>query len=215
MKTLDIFGVIGDEWDGLHSGQIARELDGHTGDLLVRINSPGGFAYEGVAIYNLLKDHNPRVEVVGLAASAASIIAMAGSEIHMRTGAEMMIHDAWGIAAGNANEFRAYAEHLDKLSGSIADIYGRRTGDRDSARSAMAAETWYSAAEAVDAKLATHLESDAAEPEPENARAVLAAMNAVARGGATEKDIEAAEALLSKARRYRAKASLSRVRNLT
>lgn len=176
MKTLNITGVIGDWWDGVTEEDVIKELDGHSGELEVVINSPGGFAYDGIAIYNRLKDHNPTVHVIGLAASAASIIAMAGKEVHMRTGSQMMIHNAWGGIIGGAEDIAKYADHLAKLNVSIADIYGAKTGDREAASAAMAAETWYTAEEAKEAGLATHIEGESAEPEPANMHEVLTAM---------------------------------------
>ena len=175
MKTINIVGVIGDWWDGVTEQDIIKELDDHQGDLEVVINSPGGFAYEGIAIYNRLKPFEPTVKIVGLAASSASVIAMAGKEIHMLAGSEMMIHNAWGGIIGGAKDIAKYAEHLDKLSGSIATIYGMKTGDRDAAKEMMDEETWLTAEEAKEAGLATHIESGEVESPPDF-EAALAAM---------------------------------------
>lgn len=176
MKTIRISGVIGDPLDGLTHEEVASRLDGHRGPLEVILHSPGGIAYEGVAIYHLLKPLQPVVRVTGIAASAASVIAMAGREIIMATGAEMMIHDAWGGVIGGADELRAYAKHLDKLSESIADIYAAAGVDRSAVRQAMRAETWYSAAEAVEFGLATAVGDVPAEPMDEQMQATLQAM---------------------------------------
>src|SRR5690606_40681426 len=99
-------------------------------DITVRINSPGGDMFEGIAIYNLLRAHPAKVTVEGLgwAASAASIIAMAGDEIRMGLGSFMMVHTAWGIVIGNRHDMRDAATLFDRFDAAIADIYQARTG---------------------------------------------------------------------------------------
>lgn len=176
MKTINITGVIGDWWDGITEQDIIRELDDYDGSgLEVIINSPGGFAYDGISIYNRLKEHNPVVKVTGLAASAASVIAMAGSEIHMLTGAEMMIHNAWGLSIGDYRDLEKDAAHLKRLNGSIADTYAKRMGDKEQALALMADETWFTSDEAKDMGFATHIETGDTE-QPVNYEAALAAM---------------------------------------
>ena len=121
------------------------------------VNSPGGSAWDGVAIMNALRRHRARVEVTvdGLAASAASLICMAGDHITMNASAQMMIHDASGLAWGNAQTMHDTAALLDKLSDSYADAYAKRAGGaRARWRDVMRAETWYTAEEAVLAGLA-------------------------------------------------------------
>ena len=123
----------------------------------VRINSPGGSVWDGVAIYNALINHPARVtvHVDALAASIASVIAMAGDELVMARQAVMMIHEASTIAYGNAAEMRSVADVLDMLSEQISTVYEDRTGvGAETWRSAMLAETWYTAEEAVAAGLA-------------------------------------------------------------
>ena len=130
----------------------------------LRINSPGGNAWDGVAIMNTLRRHRARVEVTvdGIAASAASLIAMAGDHIVMNRSAQMMIHDASGMAWGNAATMRETADLLDKLSDSYADAYAKRAGStRGQWRDAMRAETWYTAEEAVLAGLADEWDGSA------------------------------------------------------
>ena len=123
----------------------------------VRINSPGGDVFDGMAIYNTLKRHPARivVDVDGLAASIASVIAMAGDEIRMAKSSVMMIHRAWGIVLGTAHDMVTMAEVLAKLDGQIADVYAQRS--RNSAqrmREMMVANTWLTADEAAAAGLA-------------------------------------------------------------
>lgn len=132
-----------------------RELDADAIDL--HINSPGGEVYDGIAIYNALLNHPAQINVTvdALAASAASFIAQAGHSVTMAANAEMMIHDAIGIAWDNAAGLRELAERLDAVSDNIAAIYSARAGGTVTAwRKTMQAETWYSAREAVDAGLA-------------------------------------------------------------
>ncbi len=162
-----IYDEIGESfWGGGVSAQtLATELAALEADVIrVFINSPGGAAWDGIAIMNSLRRHSARIEVTvdGLAASAASVIAMAGDTITMNRGSELMIHDASGGAYGNAEYLEETASILHKLSDSIADIYAARAGgDRETWRAAMVAETWYTADEAVAAGLA-----DAATEEP-------------------------------------------------
>jgi ATP-dependent protease ClpP protease subunit len=123
----------------------------------VRVNSLGGLVWDGTAIYAALRNHPARitVRVDGIAASAASFVAMAGDEIVMERPARMMIHNAQGIAIGDPTVMREMADLLDELSDGIADIYAERAGgDRQKWRKAMNATTWYSAQQAVEARLA-------------------------------------------------------------
>lgn len=125
----------------------------------VRINSPGGSVFDAIAIYNALIKNpaNVTTYVDALAASAASIIAMAGDEVVMMPGSQMMIHDALGMEFGNENDMRAMADFLGKQSDNIASIYQARAGGDSTVedwRNLMLAETWMFAAEAVDMRLA-------------------------------------------------------------
>ena len=119
----------------------------------VRINSPGGDVFEGMAIRNLLVQSGKKVtvDIDGLAASIASVIAMAGSEIRMAEGGMMMIHDAWAGTIGNSDELRKTADVLDQISGEIAGIYARRViSDEKAMRKLMKAETWMTASDAME-----------------------------------------------------------------
>lgn len=134
----------------------------------LRINSPGGEVFDGVAIFNALKNHKATVNVSvdGIAASIASVIAMSGDTITMQRGSQMMIHDASGMCYGNASEMTTMAALLDKLSDTIAGFYAERAGGSlTSWRDVMRAETWFSADEAVTAGLATVASKD---PAPED-----------------------------------------------
>lgn len=134
--------------------------------ITLRINSPGGDVFDGVAIYNTLRDHDARVtvKVDGLAASIASVIMLAGDERIIGDGAQVMIHEPWTMALGESKDLRKTAELLDGIRDSILDVYEARTGtSRAVFADAMAEETWYSAAEAIDAGFATAVEGDESE----------------------------------------------------
>jgi ATP-dependent Clp protease protease subunit len=151
-----IYGDIGEDWfgEGNTAKGFADELKalGAIKTLDVYINSPGGSVFEGVAIYNILLRHRARkvVHIDGLAASIASVIAMAGDEIVMARNSLMMIHNPWGIAMGEATDFRKMADSLDKIGGAITDTYVSRTGQSaEDVGAMMDAETWLNAEEAV------------------------------------------------------------------
>jgi ATP-dependent protease ClpP protease subunit len=126
--------------------------------LTVRLNSPGGDVFDSIAIYNALMEHPAAIDVQvdGLAASGASLIAMAGETRAMKTGTQMMIHDAHGMVMGNEADMLSFGALLGQVSGELAAVYAARAGGTaDEWRAAMRAETWYTAAEAVTAGLAT------------------------------------------------------------
>jgi ATP-dependent protease ClpP protease subunit len=145
-------------WYGATADQFIADLRGITSpNLRVRVNSPGGSVFEGIAIANALRSHpaNVTVQVDGIAASIASVIAMAGDRIEMAPNTMMMIHDASGVCLGNASDMEEMAELLDLISDNIADAYASRAGGtRDEWRERMRAETWYLPADAVTAGLA-------------------------------------------------------------
>jgi len=136
---------------GITAKQFRQDLGAVAGDeVTVRINSPGGDVFEGVAIYNTIKADNRPVSIVidGLAASAASFIAMAGDDIEIADNAFMMIHRAWGFVIGNAMDLRETADFLEKIDDQIAEMYAKR-GNEDAAAflAMMDAETWLNAKE--------------------------------------------------------------------
>jgi ATP-dependent protease ClpP protease subunit len=125
--------------------------------LTLRLNSPGGSVFDAVAIYNALKRHagNVTVTIDGIAASAASYIAMAGDEIIMPENAFLMIHDPSGLVMGTAADMRAMADALDKIGASLIKGYAAKSGKaEDEIARLMAAETWFDAAEAIEMGLA-------------------------------------------------------------
>lgn len=152
---LYIFDEIGDY--GVDGSMVARMLAAiTTPKVTVHLHSPGGNAYDGVAIYTALQKcpARVRVEIEGLAASAASIIAMAGDEIVASTGSILMVHDAWMGCVGNAADMIKASEMLGTISESMAEIYGK-TCDQPAKkwRAMMQAETWFTAEEALKAGL--------------------------------------------------------------
>ena len=155
-NVITMFDVIGEDfWTG--GGVTAKRISAALRsigerDVVVKINSPGGDMFEGIAIYNLLRGHKAKVtiEVMGWAASAASIIAMAGDEIRMGLGTFMMVHNAWGIVIGNRHDMREAAGLFDGFDAAIADIYEARTGmKRKDIEKLMDAETFMGPSEAV------------------------------------------------------------------
>jgi ATP-dependent Clp protease, protease subunit len=130
---------------------------GPVAELTLRMNSPGGSVFDGVAIHNALKRHEARVTVWidGIAASIASVIAMAGDEVVMPENAMLMLHDPSALVIGTAADMRAMAEALDKMKAGMVSAYRDKSGRDDAEIEAlMAAETWLSAKEAVDLGLA-------------------------------------------------------------
>lgn len=172
-------------WFGATADQFIADLKNVTApNLRVRVNSPGGSVFEGIAIANALRSHpaNVTVQVDGIAASIASVIAMAGDRVEMAPNTMMMIHDASGLCMGDAADMEEMAELLDLISDNIADAYAARAGGtRDQWRDRMRAETWYLPEDAVAAGLADEATKTpkagepAAEPdegdEPEMRRA--------------------------------------------
>ena len=151
-----LYGAVGDDyWEqGFTSMDVIEALAslGRDADVTVRINSGGGIVWEGVAIYNAFAAHRGKVTIYvdAIAASAASIIAMAGDETIMRTGSLMMIHDASSFTYGDASDHRKSIEILDKLGVQMASIYAEKTGATVAAmRETMREETWLTADEAV------------------------------------------------------------------
>jgi ATP-dependent Clp endopeptidase proteolytic subunit ClpP len=147
---------------GVSPSQFAQDLKalGDIKTLNVRINSPGGDVFDGATIYNLLAQHSATVNIYvdGLAASAASLVAMAGDKICMADNAMMMIHNAWGCMAGDANDLRIFADVLQKVSETMCNTYAKRSGMKASdVQALMDKETWFNAQECVDEGLADEI----------------------------------------------------------
>lgn len=152
-----IYEEIGEGWfGGLSARQFAKDIEDR-GDTITRItlhiNSPGGDTFDGNAIYNILKQHKAKVVVYveGIAASIASIIAMAGDEIYIAENALMMVHNPWTYSIGYAEDLRKTADLLDKIRGTLVKTYARRTGQTEAKIiELMNAETWINSDEAIE-----------------------------------------------------------------
>lgn len=178
ISILDVIGV--DYWTG--EGVTAKRIAGAlrslgAGDVTVNVNSPGGDVFEGLAIYNLLREHkgSVTVKVLGMAASAASVIAMAGDTIQVPRAGFLMIHDVWTIAIGNRHDMKAAADLLEPFDRALADIYSARTGtDAKAIGKMMDAETWIGGGDAIEQGFADeYLPSDQVERDAKaNAHAV-------------------------------------------
>ena len=150
-----IYGEIGLDWfgEGISAETLVQELSGlDVANIDVRINSIGGQVFEGLAIFNALDRHPAKVttHIDGMAASIASIVALAGDEVIIAENAFMMIHNAWGIEIGDARAMLKKAEILSTLDGGLADTYAAKTGETPKAiRVMMDAETWFNSEEAL------------------------------------------------------------------
>jgi len=163
-----IYGEIGDlrffgeDAYDVSAKRIAEELKGlgEVSEISVRINSPGGSVWSAQAIYSLLKGHSAKVtvHVDGIAASAASLIAMVGDEIIMPENTMMMIHSPMIYGAGNARDLRKLADRLDKSQQSMIAAYSRSGQPEDKIKEMLEAETWLTAAEAIDLGFADRTE---------------------------------------------------------
>jgi ATP-dependent Clp protease protease subunit len=181
--VISIYDVIGaDPWtgEGVTSKRIAGALRTiGPKDITVNINSPGGDFFEGTAIYSLLKEHPHKVtvKVMGLAASAASIIAMAGDEIQISEMGFMMVHNTWALAIGNRHDMREAADTLEPFDDAMASLYaGRSDVEKKIAAGWMDNETWFNGNQAIAAGLADGLlpSSEVQETNDAGAKALAA-----------------------------------------
>ena len=185
-NSISVFDVIGqDYWgEGITAKRIAGALRAMNGaDVTVNINSPGGDMFEGLAIYNLLREYEGHVtvKVLGIAASAASIIAMAGDDIQIGRGAFLMIHNCWLYAMGNRHDFAELAQSLEPFDTAMADIYAARSGlDFAAVQKLMDAESYIGGSDAVAKGLADSLLSaDAVSDGDESPAAALRKLDAL------------------------------------
>ena len=153
-----IYEQIGEDFwtgGGVTAKSFQKELAGiKASQIDLHINSPGGEVFDGITIYNLIKQHpaNVTAYIDGLAASIASVIALAGDTVIMAENALFMIHNPWGFAMGDATEMRKTADLLDKVGGSLVTAYASKSGKSDDEISVlMDSETWMTAQEAKDA----------------------------------------------------------------
>ena len=216
VATIRLYDPV-DSWGGpfgVSAKEFVDTLDAlpeETEEIRLLINCPGGEVWEGMAIYNSLRSHKARVVTVveGLAASAASFIAMAGDEVIMRPASEMMIHDAWIVGIGNADGLREIADRIDAETMLIAGIYAEKAGTAvDMWREAMRAETWFSPSEAVEAGLVDRVESGVPSPAASANRFNLASFNYAGRRDAPAPAVQASSALAEDNRKESSMADL-------
>lgn len=167
-----VYEEIGYDWwsgGGITAKTVKEQIDGAGvySKIVLRINSPGGDAFEGIAIHNLLRSQGKPIDVYvdGLAASSASIVAMAGDTITMGRSAMMMVHNAWSFCMGYAEDMRKMADTLEKISSSIGQVYVDQTGKTaEEIQALMDAETWMSAEECVAEGFATAVAEEPEQP---------------------------------------------------
>lgn len=211
--VLTIYGEIGESWWGESTS--ASDVDSAlknitTSTITVRLNSPGGSAFDGITIYNRLKDHKAHVKIIidGYACSAASIIAMAADELIMNVGSMLMIHEAWTYTAGSKTDLQKIIDLLSKLDTSLIDIYMTKAQvERQEIEKMVQNETWFTADEAVSIGFATNV-TEAEEDDVLDAEAykqsVLARFQAVQKQPTTRqepKDPQQPKSILSTFRR--------------
>nr|WP_310795786.1 head maturation protease, ClpP-related [Heyndrickxia oleronia] len=165
VTKMTIYGIIGDSWweDSTSATDIDQALnEAGTNDIIINLNSPGGDAYDGIAIHNRLKRHEGKVTIFvdGWACSAASIIALSADELIMGNGSMFMIHEAATGIWGKKGDLLKEADMLSKLDESLIDIYMTKANvDRDKMVELIEAETWFSAEETMDIGFADKIES--------------------------------------------------------
>lgn len=179
-----VYGLIGG-WD-MDAEQFVRDIHALDVDAFdLHVNSPGGFVWDAVSMFEAVRGHRATVtaRIDGLAASAASFLALAADDVEIAAAGRMMIHDAQGIAIGSPADMQEARDLLDAVSNDIAGIYADRAGGTVKGwRTAMTATTWYSAQQAVDAGLAGRVART--DPAPDNrTRLITARVRALATQG--------------------------------
>lgn len=189
---ITIYGPIGDFWfrDSTSATDVRNALKNNTSkEITINLNSGGGDAFDGIAIYNLLKKHDAKitVNIDGFAASAASVIAMAADELIMNTGTMMMIHEASTVSWGTKKEMKSTLNALEGLDSSLADIYMTRfKGEREEIETFITNETWFTVDEAVAIGLADEVveKEETQDTDPDDFK-----NNVLSRFVASKKDI--------------------------
>lgn len=172
--TIWLYDVIvsDDYWGGISALTLGKALSEYSNKSTIhlRINSPGGDVFAGRAMETLLAEHPAKIvtHIDGYAASAASYVALAGSERIISPGGMVMIHKAWTLAWGNADDIRKTAGLLDQIDTTLVATYQAKTGqDEAQIRDWLSAETWFDANEAVQYGFATSIAGEAASGQPE------------------------------------------------
>lgn len=169
VATIWLYDVIGaDAWGGVDAARFAQDVAAISAPVIhLRINSPGGDVFDARAMVTALREHPARIvaHIDGLAASAASYVALAADEVEISDGAFLMIHNAWGVVLGNRHDLLEMALTLEKIDASIAADYQRRSGqDLVTVQGWMDAETWFNAQEALHACLVDRIAAPATSP---------------------------------------------------
>jgi ATP-dependent protease ClpP protease subunit len=197
---IKLYDAIG--WGGITADEFTSQIPADATEVTVRINSPGGSVADGIAMYHYLKDHPATITTIvdGYAASAASVVMLAGDVVKVHRASIVMIHDPWSTAVGNADDMRQNAAVLDEHALAIADIYSAATGKTgDELRTMMLAETWMRGEAAIEQGFAAVMIDDETEKTEQAAASVgFARMFAAIEGGKelmskqkTRKDVEA------------------------
>lgn len=153
--------------DVINAKDIRESLESVTDDIVIKLNSPGGDVFEGIEIYNYLKDHpsNVTVEVTGVAASAATFITAGANEVIMNVGTSLMIHEASTFTWGNKSDIQKTLNALETIDESILSIYSEKTGHtNEQLKEWMNEEKWFTADEAVELGFANSVKRDNDEP---------------------------------------------------
>lgn len=197
-RTIGVYDVIGQDWwtgEGFTAKRMAAALRSlGKGPVTVAINSPGGDMFEGLAMYSMLREHDGDVEVkvMGLAASAASILAMGGDTVRISRAGFFMVHNCWVAAVGNRHDLREVAAALEPFDAAMADVYVARTGEDPKAiAKLMDRESWIGGSAAVEQGFADSLlasEEVATEKETGKAQAAVRRMEAALRASGMPKN---------------------------
>lgn len=175
--------------DVINAKDIRESLDTVTDDIVIKLNSPGGDVFEGIEIYNYLKDHpsNVTVEVTGLAASAATFIVAGADEVIMGVGTSLMIHEASTFAWGNKQDIQKTLNALETIDDSILAIYTNKTGQSvERLREWMNEEKWFTADEAVEYGFADYVRCENLQDEPQNIATMIHEAVAIAMANLTQ-----------------------------
>lgn len=197
--SIDVLDVIGEDFwgEGVTAKRIASHLRrlGAEADVTVNINSPGGDFFEGLAIYNTLREHKGRVTVriLGLAASAASVIAMAGDDVRIARAGFLMVHNTWVVAMGDRHDLRDVADWLETFDATAVDLFASRTGiEAEKIAGLLDRETWIGGQAAVDGGWADALlasdEIEAGEPADPQQKTLRKLEMYLSRGGASRSE---------------------------
>lgn len=138
---------------GIDAKSIVKDIASATGPIRMKLNTPGGNVFDGIAIYSAMRasKNEISVDIEGIAASAGAIIAMGGTKINMAENAFLMIHEAWTLMVGNASDLRKEADVLEKIDEQIVNIFSKKSGkDNKEVKKALSAETWFNGQEAMD-----------------------------------------------------------------